>query len=128
MSDFTKIKYTILTILCIIATLSSARTVYSVLKSSQRITDIESNISLLESKKRDLLALIEYKQADAYIEERARKDLNMAKEGEVLVLFKEAPSEVSGDSIPGQDTILGIRTEPETARSNFAGWIKLLFW
>jgi len=53
---------------------------------NKEIVSIESNINNLEDKNVKLQELIEYFNSTAYIEERARRDLGLKKEGEKVAI------------------------------------------
>lgn len=54
---------------------------------NQEITSLENNIQNLEQDNAKLEELIEYFNSTAYIEERARRDLGLKKDGEKVVII-----------------------------------------
>lgn len=57
------------------------------------IADLQSEIQNLEQKNQEFRELIEYFNSDAYIEEKARTDLGLKKEGEKVVIVSSNSSQ-----------------------------------
>lgn len=74
----------------------------------------------------DLNADIEYKKTDAYVEEKARNDLNMIKPGErVYVVVDSGKNTSSGGVLGTQDR--GEKKENSPKDANWYAWYKLFF-
>ena len=52
----------------------------------EEIRKLQDSTAQLESKKLDLQKYLKYAESDAYVEEKARTDLNMAKDGENVTI------------------------------------------
>jgi len=99
-----------------------------VYRGGKRLVGLENELMELEKRKAELDQRIEYKQTDAYIEERARNDLNLIKPGESVFV-------VSG---PGSEGYLDKRVLSEkdirkeglyggNSSANWFKWFKLFF-
>lgn len=77
-----KLKYIGLSILLIVAAINFTRITLEIIRSSERLDNVKSEISSLGQEKEQLEKSIEYKNSDDFIEKTARNELNMAKPGE----------------------------------------------
>lgn len=74
----------------------------------------------------DLNADIEYKKTDAYIEEKARNDLNMIKPGERVYVVVDSGKTTSSSEVLGtQNKSEKEKDGPKDA--NWYAWYKLFF-
>lgn len=87
MSVPAQLKYIILSILFVIASINFIRTTVSVVQSSKRLDELETDISALEKAKTGLAADIEYRKTDEFVEEKARNELNLIKPGEQVYVL-----------------------------------------
>lgn len=72
---------------------------------NDEITTLERQIQNLERDNLEFRELIEYFNSDAYIEERARLDLGLKKEGEnVVVVTDQGPTNVSVTQVDAVET------------------------
>ena len=134
MSQDSPIKYIILAILFVVASVNFTKTTLEIVKSSRRLDELRSEVADMDAEKAALQKDIEYKKTDAYVEEKARNDLNMAKEGEKLfVVFDKGAN--SDDSIAEKDDseVLSARdtrngsVSSNTRAQNLLLWYKLFF-
>jgi cell division protein FtsB len=125
-----KPKYIVISAFFILASINFTKTALDILKSSKRLDDLNSDINTLEAKQANLQKNIEYKKTDAYIEERARNDLNMVKPGEKLLVFVDnnqltkLVEPVLGDVLAKSDTR---KQKASVKESNFRQWYRLFF-
>ncbi len=64
------------------------RSYYSSYKINQEIADLKTEIDSLEHKKLESMDILNYVMSQDFVEEKARTELNMEKEGENMVVFK----------------------------------------
>jgi cell division protein DivIC len=83
-----QLKYILLSVLFIIASVNITRTTLEILKSSQRLESLKNEVSELEKDKAVLENNIAYKKTEEYVEEKARNDLNMIKPGEKIYVVE----------------------------------------
>ena len=81
------LKYIVLTILFLIATVNSTRTTMDILKSSKRLENLKGEVSTLEEKRAYLETTLQYKKTDEFVEEQARNALNLVKPGERVYVY-----------------------------------------
>lgn len=121
-------KYIILSLLFIGASINFTRTTLEILKSSQRLDELENEVNTLESTKKDLENSIEYKKTDEFVEEKARNDLNLVKPNEKIFIVKnlDLKSENYGIKDLGDNkNILG--AIDKNTNSNLYQWYRLFF-
>ncbi len=87
----------------------------------QEITSLEQNIINLEKDNLKLSELIKYLNSAAYIEEKARTDLGLKKEGEKTIIIPKLPAATSPELVD-QTT----EQRPQQV-SNFLKWWQHLF-
>jgi len=85
-----------------------ARAYFQDYKIRQEIKTLQNEVKHLEKKKFESIELLEYVTSDAYVEERARTELNLKKPGEQVVFISDsAPiSEIDSDQQDGDGTQL----------------------
>lgn len=64
------------------------RSYYSGYKVNQEIAALEKDIKTLEHKKLESMEILDYVMSSGFVEEKARTELNMKKEGENVLVFK----------------------------------------
>ncbi len=64
------------------------RAYYQDYRIKQEIIQLENEVRALESKKIESMELLDYVMSQAYVEEKARVELNMKKKGEKVVIIK----------------------------------------
>lgn len=75
------------------------RAYYSDYQVRQEITRLQAEVKKLEAKKLETMEILKYVQSGAFVEEKARTELNMQKPGEqVTVIGGSAVSNTSGQS------------------------------
>jgi len=93
------------------------------------IDQLKNDITIFENKNSQLDKLIKYLESDQYIEEQAKKNLNLKKEGEnVIVIKNEKTANVVSEikkNKPTQDvySIGGIKNEIIQKNTNPSKWI-----
>lgn len=88
-------------IIAIIFALGFARAYYQDYRVKREINQLEYEVSQLEQKKLDSLEMIKYVTSPAYVEDKARTELNMKKPGEKVAFLQniQDDSSDSGDNI-----------------------------
>lgn len=123
-----RIKHIVLSILFIIASINFTRTTLDIIKSSKRLDTIKNEVSLLDQEKQQMETAIEYKKTDAYVEEKARNDLNMGKLGEkvyvVLGMDSTKDTKVLGTSTAKNEISV---SNIVRWKQNLHGWYALFF-
>lgn len=76
-------------ILALVA-LSYARAYYQDFKIRQQITALQAEVKQLEKKKLESMEILEYVTSDAFVEEKARTELNMKKPGERVIVIDDS--------------------------------------
>ena len=74
-------------VLAIFTVVSYARGYWQDYKVKQEIASLKSEVSNLEKKKIESLEILQYVTSDAFVEEKARTELNMKKPGEKVVVI-----------------------------------------
>ena len=88
-------KYIVGAVILLIISVGFIKSSFDVLKSKERLDEINSELSLLNEEKEKIEKEIEYKQTDEYVEEKARNELNLIKPGEkVYVVVEESSGSV----------------------------------
>ncbi len=72
----------------VLVSLGVGRSYYSGYKINKEIETLQSEIQSLENKKLESMEILEYVMSSGFVEEKARTELNMKKEGEKLIVFK----------------------------------------
>ena len=89
---------------------------------NQEITGLEQEIGELEKNNLELKELIQYFNSTAYIEEKARLDLGLKKEGEKVVIASGQANQVAQPSDPSPQA-----EEKKTTLSNLEKWWQYFF-
>jgi len=85
-------------IILVLAAISLAKSFTQSHQVNQEISGLEEEIVTLEQGNLGLEKLIEYFNSDAYIEEKARLDLGLKKEGEKLVIVSDQNTKQKNNS------------------------------
>jgi len=64
------------------------RSYYNNYKVNQEIAALEKEIKNLETRKFELMGVLNFTLSDQFVEEKARTELNLKKEGENILVFK----------------------------------------
>lgn len=75
---------------------------------NKEIMKLEKEISDLENKNKDFKGMISYLESDQFVEEQARLNLNLKKEGEKVIIIKEETLATSTDANGGEESILNL--------------------
>ena len=86
-------KYIVGAVILLIISVGFIKSSFDVLKSKERLDEINSELSSLNEEKDRIEKEIEYKQTDEYVEEKARNELNLIKPGEKVYVVVEEGSE-----------------------------------
>lgn len=74
-------------IMAIFLSINYARAYYQEYKVKQEISALREEVKHLEQKKIESLKILQYVTSDAFIEEKARTELNMKKPGEQVIVI-----------------------------------------
>ena len=74
--------------LALLISFSYIQSYYSGYKVNQEIAALEKEIKTLEHKKIESMEILDYVMSKNFVEEKARTELNMKKEGENVLVFK----------------------------------------
>jgi len=121
-SKMSKIKYLIGTVVFILLSVTFIKSSFDVLKSKDRLDELNKEVEILEKEKLEIEREISYKKTNEYVEEKARNDLNLIKPGEkvYVVMGGDGPSEnVLSES--------DVRLESGDEKSNWYSWYRLFF-
>lgn len=91
--------YFFLLALLIIATMVAftyARTYYYDYQVKQEIVSLQEQANQLQTKKIELIEELSYVKSDSYVEGVAKTELNLAKNGEKIMMIKNSSSTASG--------------------------------
>lgn len=122
MSNNNKLKYLLGILFFAILTASFVRSSFDVLKSKDRLDNVNKEVALLEQEKQEIEKEIELKKSDAYVEEKARNDLNLIKPGEKVFVVRGGESALE-NVLAKTDA----RTEDEKKAPNWYSWYRLFF-
>lgn len=129
MSIPANIKYILLSLVFALATINFTRTTLEILKSSQRLEDVNSEVAVLGAKKEQLEKDLQFAKTDEFVEEKARNELNMVKPGEQVFVVSKAVS--SGAEVKGVENTVNL---PQKASKNSGQgfenakrWFELVF-
>lgn len=88
----------------------------------QEVSRLEAEIGKLENNKSELSTLLSYVKTDAFVEQEAREKLNLAGEGESLVLMPEADNGIATSTQQKEESQVAqaeiIKNEAPAARTN----------
>src|SRR3989338_11430617 len=96
-----------------------ARAYYQDYQIKQEIRELEQEVERLKTKKLESLDILKYVTSDAFVEEKARTELNMRKPGEQLVIIER---EEDTSAVSMEEDVLA-----ERAESNPAKWLRYFF-
>jgi cell division protein FtsL len=108
-------------VLIVLLSFPLARSISKRYQIDKEINDLDREITEVETKNKDLKQLISYLESDQFVEEKARLNLGLKKEGENVVVIKESSLSTS-DSIFNQNEI-----DSSENFSNFKKWCKYFF-
>jgi len=106
----------------IVVMLSSyARAYYQEYLVKQEIKNLQEEVHSLESKKLETVEILKYVQSDAFVEEKARTELNLLKPGEKMAVIAE-------DSLKKDNGQLEDKVVKWSSLQNPIKWIKFFFF
>ena len=116
-------------IIIILISVPLAKRVSQRYKIDQEIKDMEAEIAGLENKNIDLKELINYLESDQFVEEQARLQFGLKKEGEeVAVIKNEEVNQIQERVEAGGSAVFGIvgsdKNKTAESSSNTARWWK----
>jgi cell division protein FtsB len=94
----------------------------------EKYEDVEAEVERLREEQATLIAVRDYSQSDAYVEQWARSEGKMVREGEVLVIPVPAGAPASSDAEPTPAPVPTVpvqTTDPEP--ENWMLWWSLFF-
>jgi len=123
-----RLKYFLGSILLLFLTVSFVKSSFDVLKSKDRLDEINTEVSEMEKKKTEIEKEIEYKKTSEYVEEKARNDLNLVKPDEKIyvVTRNEKTSETSKNVLSESDERNGDENK-SVKDQNWYSWYRLFF-
>ena len=115
-------KYLILSVLLIFASINITKTTFDILQSSKRLEELQSEVTDLDEKKLSLQNTIDYKKSDEYVQEKGRNELNLILPGEKVYVV------VGNVASSAQKVVLGTSTEESALKgTNVYHWYRLFF-
>lgn len=85
----------------------SIRTYYQDYKVKQEIASLQSEVVQLQKKKFQSMELLEYVTSNAFVEEKARTELNLKKPGEHVLIIPTLHSQQEQKQVPGAASASG---------------------
>lgn len=100
-------------------------------KISQEIKELEAEINNLENQNTNLKEFMDYLESDQFVEERARLNLGLKKEGEEVAVISGESSEVQNNGNKEEGAATGIfgmeKEEPAKPIGNPRKWWRYFF-
>ena len=125
MSKSSRSKYFIGVVLLLAASASFIRSSHDVLKSKDRLENVTADVQKLEEKKARLEQEVNFKKTNEYVEEKARNELNLIKEGEKIYVVKwDKSTELQKEDVLSTTDAGGVDTK---VASNWYSWYLLFF-
>ena len=132
MSSISRLKYILGIVFFTILSVNTIKSALNVLKSKDRLDQVNNEVALLENEKKEIEEEIEFKKTDEYIEEKARNDLNLIKPGEKVYVVKNTEEGATGNVLSETDTVapetqsLG-KGNDQKKNENWYSWYRLFF-
>lgn len=129
MSIPANVKYILLSLIFALATINFTRTTLEILKSSQRLEDVNSEVAVLGAKKEQLEKDIQYAKTDEFVEEKARNNLNLVKPGEQMFVVPKMVGNVA-EAKSVENSAESVQKLPENSGQgidNAKQWFDLVF-
>ena len=132
MSSTNRFKYILGIIFFTVLSVNTIKSASNVLKSKDRLDQVNKEVAMLEDEKRQIEEEIEFKKTDEYIEEKARNDLNLIKPGEKVYVVKSSEEEAAGDVLsetnaPNPEPEETTEDSQENKNKNWYSWYRLFF-
>lgn len=97
--------------------ISLSRDIFRLLRAGDRIKQAQLQVEELEKENIELKELEEYYQSEEFVEEQARNKLNLAKEGETIIILP-----------PNVEELVGWQEEEKPPElPNWKRWFRLFF-
>lgn len=126
-----RLKYIVISLLLVFGMFNFTRTTMDIIQSSKRLESMQKTVSNLEKKKKALDKELKYKKTVTFVEEQARNRLNMAKNGEeVLVLpaaLRDTSKITSRLETPAGQVMGDTDSMENEERRKFWLWLELFF-
>jgi cell division protein FtsB len=126
MSNLKQFKYVLITAVLFALSIGFIRSTITILKSKERLDVVQKEVAGMERQVKSLNTDIEYKKTDAYIEEKARDDLNMIKPGEQVYVVVDSGKNASSSSVLGTKSS-NVKKVNTSKDANWYAWYKLFF-
>lgn len=117
--NFAKSKYGVvfLVMVLILVLIATGQEVYRYYKVSKEISDLKQNIEDMKKSNEELIKIKEYFTSKEFLEDEARKKLNMTKEGESVIVISNPNAPEEENESEGQ----------ELKTSNIKLWLEYFF-
>ncbi len=93
----------------------------------REIESLEAEISKLDSQNQELESLIKYLQSDQFVEDQARMNLGLKKEGEEVVVIRDGGGQVAGAFSGNDDADTVAKEDKQGSFSNWGKWWSYFF-
>ncbi len=120
------VKYILLSILFVLASVNFTRTALEIIDNSKRLDDLSQEIAGLKDEKSSLEESVTYKQTDEYIEEKARNELSLIKPGEKVYVIPDELKNTSANDKTLNDVSLKTHLA-EGSNDTLSQWLTLVF-
>ncbi|MEK7064978.1 MAG: septum formation initiator family protein [Patescibacteria group bacterium] len=84
-------------VVAVLVAFGYARAYYQDYKIRQEIDSLQEQVKKLEHKKIESMDILKYVTSDAFVEEKARTELNLKKPGENVLIIKNQAGQVNAD-------------------------------
>ncbi len=121
MSVPAQVKYIVISLLFVLATINFTRTTLNIIQSSKRLDNLKEEVSTLDSKKTAKEKELAYKKSTDFVEAEARNKLSLIKSGEEVFVLPESKDSASKESVLSSAT-----PKVDVTKSNATRWLELL--
>ncbi|HPD74111.1 MAG TPA: septum formation initiator family protein [Patescibacteria group bacterium] len=131
MSSISRLKYILGIVFFTVLSVNTIKSALNVLKSKDRLDQVNNEVAVLEDEKKKIEEEIEFKKTDEYIEAKARNDLNLIKPGEKVYVVKTTEKDTAGNVLSETDTAASEKGldkgNEEKKNENWYSWYRLFF-
>ena len=131
MSSISRLKYILGIVFFTVLSVNTIKSALNVLKSKDRLDQVNNEVAVLEDEKKKIEEEIEFKKTDEYIEAKARNDLNLIKPGEKVYVVKTTEKDTAGNVLSETDTVASEKGldkgNEEKKNENWYSWYRLFF-
>ncbi len=92
-------------VVAVLVAFGYARAYYQDYKIRQEIDSLQEQVKKLEHKKLESMDILKYVTSDAFVEEKARTELNLKKPGENVLIIKNQVESVEGEETPQKSPV-----------------------